>query len=234
MDFLDNIKLVNYVRSQVKAGNLTPDVSSKAKFEDEIYLKPVQEDDALLYSLDDVLEGTQSPDGPGGEAERRVLELQEDLERLQTQFSEYKLAVQKSMDEQLSKEDEKLSSSASPGPAAKRPSRIESAESDYFSSYSYNGIPLHPLARLGCLADPLMKLSTSQCSRMPSVPTPIGTSPTTINISSRIRLCWMWDPEQEYYPCSARKLGRKRSFRLIIRILSTRPGRTSTTMAWAM
>lgn len=139
MDFLDKIKLVNYVRSQVNAGNLNPDVSSKAKFEDEIYLKPVLEDDALLYSLDDVLEDDQSPDGPGGDAERRVLELQEDLERLQTQFSEYRIAVQKSMEEQLSKEDEDLSSSASTGPV-KTTSRIEAAESDYFSSYSYNGV----------------------------------------------------------------------------------------------
>lgn len=140
LDFLDNIKLVNYIRSQVKAGNLNPDVSSKANFEDESYLKPVMEDDALLYSLGDVLEETQLPDGPGGQAERRVLELQEDLERLQSQFSEYKLAVQQSMAEQLSKDDEELSS-APPDSSAKRPSRIEAAESDYFSSYSYNGIP---------------------------------------------------------------------------------------------
>lgn len=149
MDFLDNIKLVNYIRSQVKAGNLNPDVSSKANFEDESYLKPVMEDDALLYSLGDVLEETQLPDGPDGQAERRVQELQEDLERLQTQFSEYKLAVQKSMAEQLSKDDEELSS-ASPGPSAKRPSRIEAAESDYFSSYSYNGIPLSSPVYPGC------------------------------------------------------------------------------------
>lgn len=54
LDFLDTIKLVNYVRSSVKDGNTTPDVSSKEKFQDEAYLKPVLEDDALLYSLDDI------------------------------------------------------------------------------------------------------------------------------------------------------------------------------------
>ena len=142
MDFLEKIKLVNYVRSEVKAGNLNPDVSSKAKFDDEIYMKPVLEDDALLYSLEDVLEDDQSPDGPGGDAERRVLELQEDLERLQSQFSEYRTAVQKSMEEQLSKEDEDLSSSASAG-AVKPKSRLEMSEWDYFSSYSYNGMSFY-------------------------------------------------------------------------------------------
>lgn len=145
LDFLDTIKLVNYVRSQVKAENSAPDVSSKANFEDEAYLKPVLEDDALLYSLGDALEEEELSEVPGGEAEKRVLELQEDLERLQTQFSEYRLAVQKSMDEQLSKEDEELSSSLSAAGPSKSTSRIEAAESDYFSSYSYNGTPVHCL-----------------------------------------------------------------------------------------
>lgn len=142
---MDTIKLVNYVRSQVKAENSAPDVSSKANFEDEAYLKPVLEDDALLYSLGDALEEEELSEVPGGEAEKRVLELQEDLERLQTQFSEYRLAVQKSMDEQLSKEDEELSSSSSAAGPPKSTSRIEAAESDYFSSYSYNGTPVYCL-----------------------------------------------------------------------------------------
>lgn len=134
LDFLETIKLVNYVRSEVKAGNMTPAVS-KAKIEDDAYLKPVLEDDALLYSLEDVLE----EETPGDETGRRVLELQEDLERLQNQFSEYRLAVQKSMEEQLSKEDEGLPPS-SDDPSVKKPSKFEAAESDYFSSYSYNGV----------------------------------------------------------------------------------------------
>ncbi|GIJ87859.1 hypothetical protein Asppvi_006772 [Aspergillus pseudoviridinutans] len=138
LDFLGTIKLVNYVRSQVKAGNTTPDVSSKDKFEDEAYLKPVLEDDALLYSLDDI-DDEESATVGATEAERRVIELQEDLERLQSQFTEYRMAVQKSMEEQLSKEDEKLGPSSS-GPSGKKMSKIEEADSDYFVSYSYNAI----------------------------------------------------------------------------------------------
>ncbi|RAK71033.1 protein arginine methyltransferase RmtB [Aspergillus fijiensis CBS 313.89] len=139
LDFLGTIKLVNYIRSQVKQGNMSPDVSSKDKFDDELYLMPVLEDDALLYSLDDIDE--EAPDAAGEtDAERRVIELQEDLERLQTQFSEYRDAVQKSMEEQLSKEDEKLKTSPNAPSARRTTSKIEEADADYFVSYSYNGI----------------------------------------------------------------------------------------------
>ncbi|OQD77853.1 hypothetical protein PENDEC_c002G02581 [Penicillium decumbens] len=138
LDFLDTIKLINYVRSEVKAGNKTPDVSSKAKFADDAFMKPVLEDDALLYSLDDIAEDEEAEAAPGNEAERRVIELQEDLERLQTQFSEYRLAVQQSLADQLTKEDEKLE----PGASVKRTpaDKIGEADEDYFTSYSYNTI----------------------------------------------------------------------------------------------
>lgn len=138
LDFLDNIKLVNYVRTEVKNGNTTPDVSSKSKFEDDVYLKPVLEDDALLYSLDDLAEEQGEDAAPAAETNRQVLELQENLERLQTQFSEYRLAVQKSMDDQLSKEDDKLAES-DPQPSAKAIDRHQDAEDGYFVSYAYNG-----------------------------------------------------------------------------------------------
>ncbi|PYH82803.1 S-adenosyl-L-methionine-dependent methyltransferase [Aspergillus uvarum CBS 121591] len=139
LDFLGTIKLVNYVRSQVKQGNMSPDVSSKDKFDDELYLMPVLEDDALLYSLDDIDEEGLEAAGET-DAERRVIELQEDLERLQTQFSEYRDAVQKSMEEQLSKEDEKLKANPNAPTARRTTSKIEEADADYFVSYSYNGI----------------------------------------------------------------------------------------------
>ncbi|KAL4921888.1 S-adenosyl-L-methionine-dependent methyltransferase [Aspergillus aurantiobrunneus] len=138
LDFLDTIKLVNYIRYTIKNGNITPDVSSKDKFQDEIYLKPVLEDDALLYSLDDI-EDEESEVTGGTQAERQVIELQEELERLQIQFSEYRLAVQESLEERLTKEDEKLA--LTPGQSASRAaSKTEEVDSDYFTSYAYNGI----------------------------------------------------------------------------------------------
>lgn len=137
LDFLDSIKLVNYVRSQVKAGNKSPDVSSKAQFEDDAYLKPVLEDDALLYSLDDIAEEQDEDKAPGNDSDRRVVELQEELERLQTQFSEYRIAVQQSLEDQLTQEDEKLQPEA---PEKKSTDKTEEVDADYFSSYSYNTI----------------------------------------------------------------------------------------------
>ncbi|KAJ5924659.1 hypothetical protein N7466_008846 [Penicillium verhagenii] len=137
LDFIETIKLVNYIRSEVKAGNKTPNVESKSKFDDDVYLKPVMEDDALLYSLDDITEEQGQEAATGSDAERRVLELQEDLERLQNQFSEYRLAVQQSMDDQLSKEDEKLDSKT---PKASGSNKAQEIDEDYFASYAYNGI----------------------------------------------------------------------------------------------
>ncbi|KAJ5093073.1 hypothetical protein N7456_008934 [Penicillium angulare] len=139
LDFLDTIKLVNYVRSEVKSGNKIPDVSSKSKFADDVYMKPVLEDDALLYSLDDITEEQGEEAAPGSEAERRVQELQEDLERLQTQFSEYRLAVQQSMEDQLTKEDDKLDASA-PSGSSNGATKAQEIDEDYFASYAYNGI----------------------------------------------------------------------------------------------
>jgi len=138
LDFLDNIKLVNYVRTEVKNGNNTPDVSSKSKFEDDAYLKPVLEDDALLYSLDDLTAEQGEDSAPSSETNRQVTELQEKLEQLQSQFSEYRIAVQKSMDDQLSKEDEKLAE-ATPKPTAHAIDRLQEADDGYFVSYAYNG-----------------------------------------------------------------------------------------------
>lgn len=128
----------------MKTGNKTPDLSSKSKFEDDAYLKPVMEDDALLYSLDDITEEQDQDATPGSDAERRVLELQEDLERLQNQFSEYRLAVQKSMEDQLTKEDEKLEPGASVKTGLAK-DRIQEADADYFTSYSYNSMFNHAL-----------------------------------------------------------------------------------------
>jgi protein arginine N-methyltransferase 3 len=143
LDFLETVKLVNYIRSEVKKGNQTPDVSSKSVFEDGIYLKPVLDDDALLYNLEDLedveaVEGGEPSDkDAGGSTEKRIIELQEELERLQGQFTDYRLAVQKSLNEQLLGNEDSVASSGSV--VKKGPSdRIEAADADYFTSYSYN------------------------------------------------------------------------------------------------
>lgn len=125
---------------------MSPDVSTKEKFEDDAYLKPVLEDDALLYSLDDI-EDTESEAPRGTEADKRVVELQEELERLQSQFLEYRTAVQKSMEDQLTQEDDKI---VAAGPSTRTaPGKAEEIDADYFSSYSYNGKSIY-IARARC------------------------------------------------------------------------------------
>ncbi|RAO65264.1 uncharacterized protein BHQ10_001276 [Talaromyces amestolkiae] len=136
LDFLGTIRLVNYLRSEIKKGNKEPSVSSSALFDDDAYLKPVLDDDALLYSLDDLTDDVEVEDGKAP-SEKRILELQEELEKLKNQFSEYRLAVQKSLGEQLASVS--VDDSAA-GPGAPKKGKIEEADADYFTSYSFNAI----------------------------------------------------------------------------------------------
>ena len=54
---METIKLVNFVRREVKEGRgKSLDMSTKSAFDDDCYLQPVLEDDALLYSLEDIIE----------------------------------------------------------------------------------------------------------------------------------------------------------------------------------
>lgn len=127
--------MVNYLRSEIKNGNKDPSISSPALFEDDIYLKPVLDDDALLYSLDDLTDEVEVEDGKESN-EKRILELQEELEKLKNQFSEYRLAVQKSLGEQLA--GVSVDDNTAGGRVPKK-GKIEEADADYFTSYSFNG-----------------------------------------------------------------------------------------------
>lgn len=126
------IKLVNYVRSEVKAGNGKPDVASRSLFEDDRYLKPVLEDDALLFSLDDIFE--DEPADSNGVAEGNVEDLRQQLALLSSQFQAYREEVQRTLLDDL--DAAKPSQSANP-PAKTKMGTIDEG---YFDSYSYNSI----------------------------------------------------------------------------------------------
>jgi protein arginine N-methyltransferase 3 len=99
LDFLETVKFINYLRSEAKAGNTNPPIS-KAAFEDDRYMKPVLDDDALLYSFDDLeVDDTDVVGEDGKEAMMagKIAELEEALEKTRTQFKEYKEEVQKSL-----------------------------------------------------------------------------------------------------------------------------------------
>ena len=150
LDFFGTIKMINYIRSQVKDGNQRPDVTSKALFEDDSFLRPVFEDDALLYSLDDLEDGdgrlengrpatAQASGAAETGAITRVIELQEQLQRLQEQFAEYRLAVNKTLDDRWNRE-EAVSTPETRGRS--QPNGVVAVRDDdshYFTSYSYNG-----------------------------------------------------------------------------------------------
>jgi len=143
-DFYDNVKLVNFIRSQVHSGHPVSSNIKKEDFEDEKFLKPVLEDDALLISLDDLPETTSntredvSRGGKGKEVESdglvaRISELEEELRRIQCQFNDYRITVEQTLDDRWNDKQ----NSAGPGPAEKDEKRDD--DSHYFSSYSYNG-----------------------------------------------------------------------------------------------
>lgn len=149
LDFIDTVRLVNYIRSEVRKGNLKPDVSSKSRFEDDLYMKPVLEDDALLYNLDDIAEGgeegiqvsnkEQAHDTQSAHStfpDHRIQELEEELSRLRSDFTEYKSMVKRQLSKELADED----SVNPPTQSASAARKFNEAESGYFSSYSYNGM----------------------------------------------------------------------------------------------
>jgi protein arginine N-methyltransferase 3 len=134
LEFLDLIRLVNYIRSEAMMGNLKPDVSSKTQFEDEKYLKPVLEDDAVLFSLEDAL-------GEDGESPvlSEVDELREQLNLLQAQFSAYREDVQKAMSSRTA-DGTKENQTTTEASSSKPNGTVLSQDPDYFNSYSYNSI----------------------------------------------------------------------------------------------
>ncbi|KAL1978700.1 hypothetical protein VTN31DRAFT_1559 [Thermomyces dupontii] len=143
LDFFGTVKLINYIRSEVKKGVQKPDVSSRSLFDDDVYLKPVIEDDALLYNLDDIAlddDGLQSENHRKTDTEAQLREVQEELCRLQEQFSNYRLAVQQSLNVQLSNDDDDPPQPTNVDRNDARRSITEEVDSDYFKSYSYNAI----------------------------------------------------------------------------------------------
>jgi protein arginine N-methyltransferase 3 len=126
---------VNYIRGEAKNGNQKPDVSSKSLFEDDKYMQPALEDDALLFSLDDVLDSEDAgQDLPAGSSSDKTAELEAELDRLRAQFAEYRLTVEKTL-------DDRWNEPAKDGEAGSSKTKNENHQDPgYFDSYSYNDI----------------------------------------------------------------------------------------------
>ena len=54
LDFYSSMKLATSTRAHAQQGDAKPDVSDAKAWADDKYLQPTLEDDALLFSLDDI------------------------------------------------------------------------------------------------------------------------------------------------------------------------------------
>lgn len=141
------IKLINFVRTQVKDGLFRPDVSLENFSEGDTYLKPVIEDDALLYSIDDIFDLAEKEAQPlrNGNAEsvyshQQVQDMIRQINQLREQVVYYRSALQKTYLEKL----EVLERSVQGEPSANSdkhssPAKENDSDSHYFSSYAHNG-----------------------------------------------------------------------------------------------
>jgi len=124
-------------------------VSSKSLFDEDLYLKPVLEDDALLFCLDDILEsvthdhdlenglGSEPSKADEHDAFQRITDLEAQLQQLQSQFANYRLAVGKILDERW---DDREGNNAASTTSEQQTHRDD--DSHYFDSYAYNGMTL--------------------------------------------------------------------------------------------
>ncbi|KAL9021130.1 MAG: hypothetical protein Q9185_001669 [Variospora sp. 1 TL-2023] len=108
LDTFGMIKLINFARSQVRQGLSHPDVSPERFLEGDEYLKPVIEDDALLYSIDDIFDlaekEAQSSTKKTPEttySHEQVLQMIRQIDQLREQAVYYRSALQKTYLEKL-------------------------------------------------------------------------------------------------------------------------------------
>lgn len=141
------VKLVNYIRSEVKSGTTKLQIASPGIFAEDRYLQPVLEDDAVLYSIDDLttqaesdlidIEASrqvQSPGDDGNARLARIAELEEKLRDLTAEYGSYRVQVQETLERRWG--DEGPSNSQNPVTASVAEKDVDHS---YFDSYSYNG-----------------------------------------------------------------------------------------------
>ena len=151
LDDLDLMKLVNYVRQEVKAGRSIVSITTKSQFEDNNYLQPILQDDAVLYSLEDAFANQERHPLPNGsDLQAEVDSLRQQLASLRTQFETYRTDIQSTLLADLSTDTSQPSSSKSvPRPLSKpitgvlptsHHSQSLADDADYFTSYATTSI----------------------------------------------------------------------------------------------
>ncbi|KAF4554361.1 Ribosomal protein arginine N-methyltransferase rmt3-like protein [Elsinoe fawcettii] len=142
LDFLESVKLVNYLRKEAQVGRKPSSISSKDAFSADEFLQPTLENDALLFSLDEVLDGEEPQvnghvNGAVGDAHESTEELKQRLQELEARFADYRLEVAKTLDERWNDRNEVT---AGPSKSKTDDDIDEKYDKGYFETYSYNEI----------------------------------------------------------------------------------------------
>ena len=140
-DFHGAVKLVNFIRSRVAENGSLPAEISPNDYADDRYLKPVLENDALIFSLDEILEsglnfGASDPCGPTGENPTpnslvvRNRDLEAELAAVKEHFANYRHTVEETLDRRWGDESVLNTQKA----------QKQDGSDYYFESYAFNGI----------------------------------------------------------------------------------------------
>lgn len=130
----------------MKDGKSLPDQITEADIQDDKYLMPVLPDDALIMCLDDLPSSSDVADSKGKAGEGAsttgatgdAASLQAQLDELNKQFANYRLAVEQTLDKRWHADDDDSSSRSSR--SSKKEKKDESAY--YWESYAHNGMLL--------------------------------------------------------------------------------------------
>jgi hypothetical protein len=126
-------------------------------FQDDRFLKPVLEDDALIMALDELpsydrqsppadapshLFGSPNDSGHHAEIQKRNAELEGQVEALKRQFASYRQAVEQTLDKRWGDDASDASGASVPVRTSGRDQGWHVKEKDYYyDSYAHNGEP---------------------------------------------------------------------------------------------
>ncbi|KAK3304498.1 S-adenosyl-L-methionine-dependent methyltransferase [Chaetomium strumarium] len=168
LDFHGCVRLINFVRRSVKEDVALPAEITASHLDDDKLLIPVLEDDALIFCLDELPEPepesglekgrdaltpaqaqtqaqTQAGNGEGplvDELLQKNAQLQAELEQLAKQFTNYRLAVEQTLDKRWGVDEgsEKGASSSQKNQEEKKEEKKKDDSAYYFESYASNDI----------------------------------------------------------------------------------------------
>ncbi|KAH8888168.1 S-adenosyl-L-methionine-dependent methyltransferase [Thozetella sp. PMI_491] len=152
LDFHGCVKLINYIRQRVHEGAGLPAEVTLEDIQDDRYLKPVLDNDALIMCLDELPDAALNTASASQQGTVHVetadpalvesllkknAELQAELERLAGQFSNYRLAVQQTLDQRWGDDDDGTGAVKAETDASGKP---KDNSDYYFESYAHNEI----------------------------------------------------------------------------------------------